>query len=97
MLLAVVDLDMLQVHAHDGAARFAAIRERTGLPVIAVVSVADSGDLAAVPAIRKASDGLLFDCARCGFGKKPGLRWPFSMRRTPYDEASTTCWTGAGL
>ena len=26
-------------------------------------------------------------------GKKPGLRWLFSARRTPYDEASTTCRT----
>lgn len=72
VLLAVVDLDMLQVHAHDGAARFAAIRERTGLPVIAVVSVADSGDLAAVPAIRKASDGLLFDAKPPKNSELPG-------------------------
>ena len=60
-LLAAVDLDMLQVHAHEGAERFAAIRARTGLPVIAVVSVAEADDLRDLPAIRKVADGLLFD------------------------------------
>ena len=71
-LLAAVDLDMLQVHAHDGAARFAAIRARTGLPVIAVVSVAEGGDLAAVPDIRKVADGLLFDAKPPKDAELPG-------------------------
>ena len=60
-LTAKVDLDMLQVHAHGGAARFQEIRERTGLPVLAVVSVAEESDLKDVADLRKVADGLLFD------------------------------------
>ena len=71
-LLAAVDLDMLQVHAHEGAERFAQIRLHTGLPVIAVVSVSEEGDLAAVPAIRKAADGLLFDAKQPKDAELPG-------------------------
>jgi len=71
-LLATVDLDMLQVHAHEGAERFAAIRAHTGLPVIAVVSVAEESDLAAVADIRKAADGLLFDAKPPKDAELPG-------------------------
>lgn len=60
-LTATVELDMLQVHAHDGAARFAEIRQRTGLPVLAVVPVADEADLADLAELRKVADGILFD------------------------------------
>lgn len=71
-LTGAVDLDMLQVHAHDGADRFYAIRQRTGLPVIAVVSVADKDDLRAVPEIRKVADGLLFDAKPPKNAELPG-------------------------
>ena len=63
---------MLQVHAHEGADRFFAIRQRTGLPVIAVVSVAEEADLDAVPDIRKVVDGLLFDAKPPKNAELPG-------------------------
>ena len=71
-LTGTVDVDMLQVHAHDGADRFYAIRQRTGLPVIAVVSVADKDDLRAIPEIRKVADGLLFDAKPPKNAELPG-------------------------
>lgn len=71
-LTQAVDLDMLQVHAHEGADRFFAIRQRTGLPVIAVVSVAEEADLDAVPDIRKVVDGLLFDAKPPKNAELPG-------------------------
>ena len=71
-LLAAVELDMLQVHAHAGAERFAEIRERTGLPVLAVVSVAEEDDLREVPALRRVADGLLFDAKPPKDAELPG-------------------------
>lgn len=96
-LLAAVDLDMLQVHAHDGADRFTAIRARTGLPVIAVVSVADEGDLAAVPEIRKASDGLLFDAKPPKNSELPGGNaLSFDHRVLAAAKVGNTPWMLAG-
>ena len=71
-LLAAVELDMLQVHAHAGAERFAEIRARTGLPVLAVVSVAEVDDLREVPALRRVADGLLFDAKPPKDAELPG-------------------------
>ncbi len=71
-LLAAVPLDMLQVHTHSGAERFAEIRTRTGLPVLAVVSVAEADDLRDVPALRRSADGLLFDAKPPKDAELPG-------------------------
>jgi phosphoribosylanthranilate isomerase len=88
---------MLQVHAHDGADRFTAIRARTGLPVIAVVSVADEGDLAAVPEIRKASDGLLFDAKPPKNSELPGGNaLSFDHRVLAAAKVGNTPWMLAG-
>lgn len=56
-----VPLDMIQLHGEESPQRVAAIRQRTGLPVMKAVKIADAGDLAAAEAYLPFVDQLLFD------------------------------------
>ena len=60
-VLAEVPLDMIQLHGGETPRRLAALRERTGLPVIKAVPVAGEADLAAAGAYEDVADWLLFD------------------------------------
>ncbi len=59
--LAVVGLDMLQLHGGESPERVAQIRARFGLPVMKAVKVADAKDVAAAKAYLPVADRLLFD------------------------------------
>ena len=53
--------DLLQLHGSETPERVAAIKTRTGLPVMKVISVADAADVAATDIYEKVADLLLFD------------------------------------
>lgn len=53
--------DLLQLHGSETPVRVTAIKTRTGLPVMKVISVADAGDVATAEIYEKAADLLLFD------------------------------------
>ncbi len=53
--------DLLQLHGSETPDRVAAIKTRTGLPVMKVISVADGDDVAAADVYEKVADLLLFD------------------------------------
>ncbi len=60
-ILAVVPLDILQLHGAETPARAAAIRQRFGLPVMKALGIAEAADLAAVAAYAPVVDRLLLD------------------------------------
>ena len=60
-LLETVPIDILQLHGAEAPERVAAIRARTGLPVMKAVGVADAGDLAALDTYAQVADQLLVD------------------------------------
>lgn len=60
-ILACVPLDILQLHGRESPERVAAIRARTGLPVMKAVGIADAADLAAIDTHAAVADMLLVD------------------------------------
>jgi len=60
-LVAVVPLDMLQLHGDETPARVSEIKTRYGLPVMKAVGVADSDDLAQIDVYARVADQLLID------------------------------------
>ncbi|MCE7998178.1 MAG: phosphoribosylanthranilate isomerase [Rhodobiaceae bacterium] len=53
--------DLLQLHGSETPERVVAIKTRTGLPAMKVISVADAADVAAAEIYEKVADLLLFD------------------------------------
>jgi len=53
--------DLLQLHGSETPERVTAIKTRTGLPVMKVISVADAADVATADIYEKVADLLLFD------------------------------------
>jgi len=60
-LLADVPLDILQCHGRESPERVAAVRARSGLPVMKAVGIAGADDLGALDAHAVAADMLLVD------------------------------------
>lgn len=60
-ILAAVPLDLLQLHGSEPPDRVAAVKARTGLPVIKAVGLAGPEDLAAIDAFTGVADMLLVD------------------------------------
>jgi phosphoribosylanthranilate isomerase len=60
-ILAVVSIDMLQLHGKEAPARVAEIRKRFGLPVMKAISIAAAADLATAETYLDIADWLLFD------------------------------------
>ncbi len=60
-VLREVALDMLQLHGAEPPERVAALRQRTGLPVMKAIKVAEEADLAVAEAYFGAADWLMFD------------------------------------
>ena len=59
--VAGLPIDVLQLHGHEAPERVAAIRARTGLPVMKAIGVRDAADLDAIPGYAAVSDQLLID------------------------------------
>ncbi|MCL4188828.1 MAG: phosphoribosylanthranilate isomerase [Rhodobacteraceae bacterium] len=60
-ILAAVPLDLLQLHGSESPARVAALRARTGLPVMKAVGIAGPGDIRRAMGYAAAADRLLLD------------------------------------
>ena len=56
-----VPLDMIQLHGTETPARVAAVRARTGLPVMKAVGLGDAADLARIDAYEGIADQILVD------------------------------------
>jgi phosphoribosylanthranilate isomerase len=70
--------DMLQLHGHETPQRVAALREIFGLPVMKVLPIETSADLAAIAPYTKVADHLLFDARPPRDATRPGgLGKPF--------------------
>ena len=59
--VAAVDPDLIQLHGHESPERVAAIRARTGRPVMKALGIASHADLAALPAYAAVADRILLD------------------------------------
>ena len=66
-LLAVVPIDMLQLHGAETPERVSQVRDRFGLPVMKAVGLSGEADLAAIMDYSLAADQLLID-AKPGSG-----------------------------
>lgn len=60
-VLALADLDLLQLHGDESPERVAEVRSRTGLRVIKAIRVSAKADLDRVAAYAEVADHLLFD------------------------------------
>ncbi len=60
-IVAVVPLDMLQLHGHETPARVAEVKARYGLPVMKAIGVAGEADLAALLDYSLVADQILID------------------------------------
>lgn len=60
-IVAAAPFDMLQLHGRETPARVAAVRARTGLPVMKAVGLRDRDDLAALDAAEAVADMVLID------------------------------------
>jgi len=60
-LLAEVPIDLIQLHGRETPERCAAIRARTGKPVMKAIAIAEEADFAPVKQYEQVCDRLLFD------------------------------------
>ncbi|HEX2555261.1 MAG TPA: phosphoribosylanthranilate isomerase [Microvirga sp.] len=60
-VVAALDPDLIQLHGTESPGRVAAIRARTGRPVMKAVGIAERADLAALERYRGAADRILLD------------------------------------
>lgn len=59
--VAAVAPDILQLHGRESPARVAAVRERTGRPVMKAIGIAEAADLARLDAFGSSADRILLD------------------------------------
>ena len=71
-IVAKVRPDMLQLHGRETPARVAAVRARTGLPVIKALPIGSPEDVAGVAAYRGVADLLLLDAKKPKGSDLPG-------------------------
>lgn len=65
-------VDLLQLHGHEGPQRVAEIKARFGLPVMKVVAVASETDVEAARAYEHVADRLMFDAKPPQGATRPG-------------------------
>lgn len=71
-LIAAVPLDMIQLHGKESPDRVAAIKARTGLPVMKAIGVSEAADLAAIATYGKVADQLLVEAKPPKDATRPG-------------------------
>lgn len=69
---AALGVGMLQLHGRETPARVAALRARTGLPVMKVVGIGGPADLAAIAAHEDVADQILVDARAPEGASRPG-------------------------
>jgi phosphoribosylanthranilate isomerase len=81
-LLDTVPIDMLQLHGAENPERVAAVRARTGLPVMKAIGIAGAEDLAQIDAYAGVADQLLIDAKPPKDATLPAPRrcWPSPRR-----------------
>lgn len=67
-----VHADLLQLHGGESPERIAAIKARTGLPVMKAISIAEPADVAAAAAYAGFADYILFDAKAPAGATLPG-------------------------
>ena len=60
-MLAVVPIDMIQLHGSESVERVAQIKQTYGLPVMKVIGVSDENDLAQISGYEHVADQILLD------------------------------------
>lgn len=70
--VAALGVGMLQLHGSESPERVAAIRERTGLPVMKVIAIGGREDLAKIGAYEAVADQLLLDARAPEGATRPG-------------------------
>jgi phosphoribosylanthranilate isomerase len=71
-LTAHVPIDMIQLHGHETPARVTQVKQRTGLPVMKAVGVADETDLTQIDFYEKVADQILVDAKPPAGADRPG-------------------------
>ena len=71
-LVARVPVDLLQLHGHETPARVAEIRDRTGVPVMKAIGIADAADLDQIDAYVAVCEEVLVDAKPPRHGDLPG-------------------------
>lgn len=71
-LTAHVQIDMIQLHGHETPARVSQVKQRTGLPVMKAVGVADETDLTQIDFYEKVADQILVDAKPPAGADRPG-------------------------
>jgi phosphoribosylanthranilate isomerase len=88
--------DLLQLHGKETIARVRDIKAKFGLPVMKVIAVETSADLAALPGYTSVADRILFDARAPKDATRPGglcstgMCWKISISNCP-------SWFRAGL
>ena len=59
--LSAANPDFIQLHGHESAERVAAIKARSGKPVIKAIAIADAADFAQIPGYENVADMFLLD------------------------------------
>lgn len=70
--ITALGVDMHQLHGAESPQRVAAVRARTGLPVMKVVGIRDAGDVAALDTYSAVADRLLVDAKPPEGATRPG-------------------------
>lgn len=68
----IVAPDLIQLHGNETPGRVASIGALAGLPIIKVLAVAESGDLARAHAYEEVADYFLFDAKAGSSANRPG-------------------------
>jgi len=71
-LMAHVPLDMIQLHGSESPERVAALKARTGLPVMKALGISDAQDLGKIDLYGQVADQLLLDAKPPKGASRPG-------------------------
>jgi phosphoribosylanthranilate isomerase len=89
---------LLQLHGIESVARVRDIKQKFGLPVMKVLSVATAADLAGLPGYAAVADRILFDARAPKDATRPGgLGVPFDWRLLENIKLSVPFMVGGGL
>ena len=89
---------LLQLHGDESVARVRDIKQKFGLPVMKVLSVATAADLAGLPGYAAVADRILFDARAPKDATRPGgLGVPFDWRLLEAIKLTIPFMVGGGL
>lgn len=96
--IAAVQPGLLQLHGSESVARVRDIKQKFGLPVMKVLSVATAADLASLPGYAAVADRILFDARAPKDATRPGgLGVPFDWHLLEDIKLTIPFMVGGGL